>query len=182
MSLGRAGAFFLALLFFAAPSPSGAADAKIGYIDSSRIFAEYKGTEDAQRSFDEEVGAWTKQAETMKAEMDSLEKEFASQSLMLSDARKAERKALIDEKKAAYEAFTQSVWGPQGKIAEKNSELVQPIIEKINVVLKRIGDEEGYTLVLDAAVGGIVYAAEGIDLTARVLEELNKGLETTEKH
>jgi len=177
---GCAGAAIVALSLLASAGPLGAAEGKIGYIDSSRIFAEYRGTEDAQRSFDQEVAAWTKQAETMKAEIDSLEREYQSQSLMLSDARKMERKQLIDQKQSEYEAFTQSVWGPQGKIAEKNSELVQPIIEKINVVLKKIGDEEGYAIVLDAALGGIVYAAEGIDLTERLLEELNKGIETTE--
>jgi len=117
----------------------------------------------------------------MKAEVDSLEKEFSSQSLMLSDARKTERKALIDQKKADYETFTQSVWGPQGKIAAKNSELVQPIVEKINVVLKRIGDEEGYTLVLDAAVGESSTRRRDRSDRARS-RGAEQGLETTEKH
>jgi outer membrane protein len=178
-SLGTAAV--LAVLVSLVPAGSArAADLKIGYIDSSRIFAEYKGTEDAQRSFDEEVQVWVKQAETMKAELDSLEKDFTAQSLMLSDARKTEKRQAISDKKAAYETFTQSVWGPQGRIAEKNSQLIQPIIEKINVVLKKIGDEEGYLIVLDSSLGGIVYAAEGIDLSDRVLEELNKGIEAKE--
>ncbi|MFH1679524.1 MAG: OmpH family outer membrane protein [Candidatus Eisenbacteria bacterium] len=175
--VARGGVALAVLAAGFAAGPLGAAETKIGYIDSSRIFAEYRGTEDAQRSFDEEVQGWVRQAETMKAEIDSLEREFQSQSLMLSDARKGERKQVINEKKAAYESFTQSVWGPQGKIADKNSELVQPIIEKINVVLRRLGEEEGYTIVLDAGLGGIVYAAEGLDLTDRILEELNQGIE-----
>jgi len=174
---GAVAAFVAAAL---GAGPIDAAEPKIGYIDSARIFAEFKGTEDAQRSFDQEVAGWVKEAEGMKAELDSLQREFQAQSLMLSDTRKEERKQAIDQKKAAYETFTQSVWGPQGKIAEKNSELIQPIIEKINVVLQRIGEEENYTIVLDASVGGIVYAAPGIDLTDRILEELNRGIEPTE--
>ncbi len=153
------------------------AELKIGYIDSARIFAEYKGTADAQRSFDDEVAAWEKQAQGMKVRLDSLEQEYQRQSLMMSEAKKAERQAEIVKGRQDYEAFVQSVWGPQGKLAAKNGELVAPIVEKINVILNRIGEEEGYTIVLDASVGGIVYASDGIDMTDQVLEELNKGLQ-----
>ena len=169
-------AAFLVLASLSA-TPASAADMKIGYIDSARIFAEYKGTEDAQKAFDDEVEGWEKQAEAMKVEMDSLAGAYQAQSLMLSDARKAEKEQEILQKKTAYETFVQSIWGPQGKLAEKNSELDQPIIEKINVVLQQIGGEDGFTIVFDASLGGIVYAAEGIDLTDQVLVELNKGFE-----
>ncbi|MBN1825919.1 MAG: OmpH family outer membrane protein [Candidatus Eisenbacteria bacterium] len=167
----------LATAILSIPAGIAAADMKIGYIDSARIFAEYKGTEDAQRSFDQEVAAWEQQAQQMKAELDSLHELYQSQSLMLSDAKKAERQQEIAAKQAEYETFVQSVFGPQGRVAEKNGELVRPIVDKINLVLQVIGDDEGFTIVLDAAVGGIVYAADGLDLTDRVLEELNKGLE-----
>lgn len=153
------------------------AEVKIGYIDSARIFAEYKGTADAQRTFDEEVVTWEAQAQTMKVELDSLDQEYERQSLMMSDAKKAERQQQILQKRQEYESFVQSVWGPQGRLATKNSELVAPIVEKINIILEKLGEEEGYTLVLDASVGGIVYATDGIDLTTQVLEELNEGVQ-----
>lgn len=172
-----AGLAALGLAMILGVTPAAAEDAKIGYIDSARIFAEFKGTEDAQRSFDQEVEGWEKQAEEMKAELDSLQREFQAQSVVISDTRKQEKQTEILTKQSTYETFVQSVWGPQGKLATKNAELVQPIIEKINVVLQKIGDEEGFTIVFDASVGGIVYAADGIDLTDRILEELNKGFE-----
>ncbi len=153
------------------------AEVKIGYIDSARIFAEYKGTADAQRTFDEEVVTWEAQAQKMKVELDSLSQEYERQSMMMSETKKTERQQEIMLKNQEYETFVQSVWGPQGKLANKNSELVAPIVEKINVILEKLGDEEGYTLVLDASVGGIVYAADGIDLTTQVLDKLNEGVQ-----
>lgn len=153
------------------------AESKIGYIDSARIFAEYKGTEDAQRTFDSEVEQWELQAQGLKTQLDSLEGEYQRQSLMLSETRKRERQQEILTKRQEYETFVQSVWGPQGKLAVKNSELVQPIVELINVILQRLGVEEDYAIVFDASLGGIVYAAEGIDLTDRIIEELNQGVQ-----
>ena len=166
-------AAFLVLASLSA-TPASAADMKIGYIDSARIFAEYKGTEDAQKAFDDEVEGWEKQAEAMKVEMDSLAGAYQAQSLMLSDARKAEKEQEILQKKTAYETFVQSIWGPQGKLAEKNSELVQPIIEKINVILEKIGREENFAMIFNTVGGVLVYADPGLDLTDRVIEELNK--------
>jgi len=177
LARGGGGAILVvcALLLTAESAP--ADEMKLGYIDSARIFAEYKGTEDAQRSFDQEVASWEEEAKVMRAELDSLLGEYQAQSLMLSEALKAEKEQRINEKKATYETFVQSIWGPEGKLAEKNSALVQPIIDKINVVLQRIGEEEGFDLVLDAAAGGIVYASDELDLTDRILEELNQGFD-----
>ena len=54
-----------------------------------------------------------------------------------------------------------------------NAELTQPIIEKMNLVLNELGENEGYDIIFDVAPGGIVYADEGFDLTDRVLDGLN---------
>jgi outer membrane protein len=171
------GAVLIVCALLLASASVSAEELKLGYIDSARIFAEYKGTEDAQRSFDQEVATWEEEARVMRAELDSLLQEYQAQSLMLSDALKAEKEQRINEKRTTYETFVQSIWGPEGKLAEKNSALVQPIVDKINVVLQRIGEEEGFDLVLDAAAGGIVYAADELDLTDRILEELNQGFD-----
>jgi hypothetical protein len=51
---------------------------------------------------------------------------------------------------------------------------MRPFVEKVNLILKKIGEEEGFTIILDAAAGGIVYVKEGMDLTDKVIAELNK--------
>jgi Skp family chaperone for outer membrane proteins len=68
-----------------------------------------------------------------------------------------------------------SIWGPEGKIAQKNAELMKPIIDKVNGILERIGTEEKFSMIFDAANGGVVFAPPGADLTPRVVEELNRG-------
>ena len=96
-----------AILLFT--SPVMAEEVKIGFIDSAKIFAEYKGTEDAQRSFDQEVEAGEMQAKTMKAKLDSLNEEYQKQSGVISPTRKADKEQAIREKQPAYEPYVQSV-------------------------------------------------------------------------
>ncbi len=44
----------------------------------------------------------------------------------------------------------------------------------MNTILDRMGSEEEFDIIFDVAPGGIVYAREGLDLTGRVLDELNE--------
>ena len=68
-----------------------------------------------------------------------------------------------------------SIWGDDGRAVQRNLELTKPIIDKVNEILQRICEEEGYGLVLDASEGSIVYAQPELDLTDRILEELREG-------
>ena len=51
---------------------------------------------------------------------------------------------------------------------------MQPIIDKVNTVIQKIGEDGDYDVIFDAAVGNIVYAKEDFDLTDLVLEDLNE--------
>ena len=49
------------------------------------------------------------------------------------------------------------------------------IYDKIDTIIQRISDEEGFDMVFDVVQGVIVFAKPEWDITDRVLEELNKG-------
>ncbi len=154
-----------------------AADIKIGYIDSVRILAEYEVADEAQQTLDKELKAWEEEAEQMHEEIMALANELESQRLMLSEAKLAEKDAVLRDKQLAYETFVQSIWGQEGKAVQRNVELTRPIIDRINRVLARIGEEEDYDIILDAANGSIAYGKADLDMSERVIEELNRETE-----
>ena len=172
MSLLGAGIFLLTVI-----SSGEAADLKIGYIDSQRIFRAYKGTADAQAKLDTEVSEWEKKAENMRTEIEDLQKELEAQSLLLSEEKKKQKEQTLQAKYAEYQQFVTSIWGAQGEAIKRNEELTQPIIEKIDVILKRIAEKENYTFIFDAVGGALVYAKPTFDLTDQVIDELNKETE-----
>ena len=154
-----------------------AADLKIGFIDSQRIFRAFKGTADAQSKLDTEVTEWEKKAEDMRTEIEDLQKELEAQSLLLSEEKKKEKEQTLQNRYAEYQQFVTSIWGPQGEAVKRNEELTQPIIEKIDAILKTIAEKENYTFIFDAVGGALVYAKPTFDLTDQVIEELNKETE-----
>lgn len=166
-------------ILFAAVLATGAARAqditlKIGYIDSQRIFAEYRDTQEAEKVYKKEVEQWKAQAGTKEQEIAKLQEELRAQSLMLSEEKQKEKKLEIDKKVEEYQRFMAETFGDEGIAAKRNRELTQPIVEKINKILERLSEEDGYTLVFDIANANIVYAKKEFDLTERVLTELNK--------
>ena len=154
-----------------------AEEIKLGYIDTVKIFAEFKETVDAEAIYKKEVDAWKKKASDMEATLATMREEIQSQSLMLSEEKLAEKKQVFDKKLEEYNQYMADVFGDNGQAAKRNKELTQPIVEKINAVIAQLAEAEGYTLILDAAQGNIVFAKKALDLTARVMEELEKQMQ-----
>jgi len=150
-----------------------AQEVKIGYIDSIKIFAEYKETQEAEQLYKKEVDTWKAQAATMEQTIVKLQDELKAQSLMLSEEKQREKKLELDQKMQEYQVFMQDTFGDDGLAAKRNKELTQPIVDKINVILERVGEEEGFAIIFDVANANIVWADKELDLTERVIEELN---------
>lgn len=151
-----------------------AQELKIGYIDSQRIFAEYKETQDAERVYKKEVESWKAQAAAMEADIVKLQDELRAQSLMLSEEKQKEKKLELDKKLEDYQRFMADTFGEEGIAAKRNKELTQPIVERINQILENMAQERGLAVVFDIANANIVYAKKDFDLTDDVLAELNK--------
>ena len=164
----------LVLFCLVFPGTSRAADLKIGFIDSERIFADYAGTQEAQRSFNREVQELTKTAKEKKTEIDDLQRKLDAQGPMLSEAKRDEQNEALQKKVAEYDAFVQKNWGPQGSVSKLNEQYLKPIVDRVHKIVTTIGSDEGYSLVLDAADGNIIFGDRTLDLTDRVLDLLKK--------
>lgn len=166
--------------FFLSHLPVGALmaeEVKLGYIDTVKIFAEFKETVAAEEIYKKEVEAWKKKASDMEADLAKMREEIQSQSLMLSEEKLSEKKLQFDQKMKEYNQYMSDVFGDNGQAAKRNKELTQPIVEKINSVIAKIAEDEGYTIVFDAAQGNIVYAKKTLDLTEKVMERLQQEMQ-----
>ncbi|TKJ39809.1 hypothetical protein CEE37_11065 [candidate division LCP-89 bacterium B3_LCP] len=161
----------LALLIFS--TSAFAKDLKVGYINSQQIMVESQEYIEAQRTLDEEQREWYEEAKKMEDEITLLDEEYKNQSLLTSEEKKAERLQEVEKKYMEYQQFQQEIWGETGKLYQRNQELTKPIIDKVNAIIQKIGEESEYDIIFDAALGNIVYARDELDLTKLVLEELN---------
>ncbi len=146
---------------------------KVGYISSGRIFREYAGAADVTKQYDKDVSEWQGQALEMKKEIDRLSQELQDQELMLSEDAKQKKRDELARRRSDYQKFIEETWGPDGKAAKREIELTKPLVTKIDKILEKIALEEEFVLVLDIDESAIVYSKEGLDLTDRIIDELN---------
>jgi len=146
---------------------------KIAVIDSDRIFQSLGEVADARELLQSEIDAWQAHADSLQADIDAITLDL-DRTLMMSPERRREREAVLEQKKGELEEFVASVFGPGGQVERRNSELVSPVISRINDAVKEISTRDGYDLVLDSSGGFVVFATDAIDITDEVIAQLSR--------
>ncbi len=147
---------------------------KVGYVDTDRVIAKLEAAAEAKKELDAAVAKFEARVESLKLDYEQAKQEYDSQQLTLSEEGKRAKLAEVDQRKRRYDGYVAEVYSKGGRIDQKNKELVAPIVEKIDSAVNRVAVEEGYALVLDASKAGIVYSQAGLDLTERIIEDLNR--------
>jgi Skp family chaperone for outer membrane proteins len=153
--------------------PARAADIRFGYIDSSRIFIEFKGAQEAQARFDRQVQGWRDEATEKEKSVTQLRAEVRDQAPILSALKRQEKEAALQRAIGEYESFINDIWGPQGKAQQENERATGEIVAQIRTAVEKVASSKGLEVVLDSAGGFLVYADKTLDLTPAVINELN---------
>ena len=156
------------------PARAGAQNVRIGFIDSQRIFNEYRAAQEAQDRFSREIQSWRTEADDRRRQVDQLRDELKDQDPLLTEAKRLEKESALQKAVSDYDRFVQDFWGPNGKVQRLNDEITREVIGKVRDAVELLANREGYDLVLDAADGNVIFGVKSLDLTQRVLDDLNK--------
>ncbi|MFC1509443.1 OmpH family outer membrane protein [Candidatus Omnitrophota bacterium] len=152
------------------------AQLKIGYIRPQYIFSKfepYKEAEKELRDYEKEEVDKLKKLET---EYEKEVKDAEKQVVLMSEEMIGAKTQELNKRRENINTFYDELYKqPDGKLMKKQGELLQPIINRINEVLIRIGKEDGYDFILDAE-GPVLYANEKYDISDYILEELQKDI------
>jgi outer membrane protein len=164
----------LTLLLSAGFRSAAHADApfKVAVVDMQRAMNE---TEDGRKAkgalkklFEDRQKQLDKQQTDLKTLKDSLEK----QRDVLS--REVLAKKLEDYQKAFAELQT-TYMEFQRELQSKEGELTKDIIERMQRIMRHVGQAEGYSLVLERNESGVVYVPSNYDLTDLLIQRYNSG-------
>jgi outer membrane protein len=149
-----------------------AKDAKIGFVESERIFNEYQATSAANAEFNGYVSMYRDSAAVLMQNIDNLKAELEAQKLVLSEDARLRKLDEIESLTRSYNQFLQDVFGRGGRLEQKNDELMAPLLKKVNDAVAKIAQQEGFDIVLDLSTD-VFYASSEVDLTEMVINELN---------
>jgi outer membrane protein len=168
----------------AGPAPAAAAPAasaasagasKIAVINFQGAVAQ---TNEGQRNFSELQKKFDPKRTQLKQEADSidaLKKQLQAAGDNLSDAERQSRLKSIDEKEKAYQRAGEDA---SNDFQQEMQETYQQLAEKVYGVLQSYAQQNGYSIVLDAAASQqqaptVLWANQGTDITRAVIEAYN---------
>lgn len=151
-----------------------AQEPKIGFIYSEQIMVEYQEAVDAMKKLEAEAEELQNVYREMQADYQKMIEDYEKRKMVSSDAWKTQKQKEIIEKERQLQEYQMEKFGQEGEIYRKEQEYLGPVLDKINQILKRVGEEQNYAYIIDASKGTIVYADEKNDLTDLLLEELRK--------
>jgi len=177
MKLSRpALAVFAAVLFstlFTAVAPKTvSAQSKIGVVDLQRAINETEEGRKAKANLKKLFESRQQGLDKKQEELKKLKEEIESQKSVLA-------RDVLEKKVESYQqqlVELQQVYVEyQRELAEKEGELTKVIIERMEKILRRIGQTDGYALIVERNESGVIFAPTNLDLTDLVIQRYNAG-------
>jgi outer membrane protein len=110
------------------------------------------------------------QVAAMQTELETKYQQYLMKADSLSPLIKQAKEKEITDMQQRFQAFQQTA---QQDLSSKESELLQPIIEKAKKAIDEVATENGFTYIFDIGTGVILhYSEESIDILPLVMTKL----------
>lgn len=144
---------------------------RVVYIDSGKLLTGYKGMVEARKEYDKKAALWQSNVDTLAKEVQDAIKKYEKDLALGTPKEKQLSKDLIENKQkqlADYQNATRQ------NASQEEGRLNQQVLSTVNAFLGRYGKKHNYKMILIAANGNIAYADPSMDITDKIVEELNK--------
>ncbi len=163
--------FSFLILFLLFPVAVSAADGKIGVINIQHLMENSDPGRQAMTKLRSKVQSMKANVEKQKKEITKLQAEMKKQSLVLSQEAKQDREIEFKRKVRDFQDMTRDY---DRTMRTEQERLTKPIFELAIKVIQEFGKKNKYTVMLDSRTSGLVYASEAVDVTKKVMVELNR--------
>jgi outer membrane protein len=158
----------LILLAFAAAAR--AAEIKIGFVDMQRALNECDEGKEAKGVMKGEYQKFQDEIAQRRKDLQALKETLQSQGVMLSEKGRKEKERKYQNRLKEFKR-----WGEdrQGELKRKEMEITNATLKGLAAMVKKLGEEEQFSLILERNEAIILYGSKAIDLTDRVIQIFN---------
>lgn len=159
------------ILAVAGKNAFGAETVKIGYVDLRTALIESEAGKKVKAEMETLVK--TKQAaiEEKGKAIEKQKAELEKQAAVLSPEAKKAREDDIERQIRDYQRVAQDA---QAELKKKDNELSGTMYREIKEIIEKVGQEEGYSVILENFEGMILYARKDLDVTDKVIKRYNE--------
>lgn len=168
----KAVVFLLGLAFLGTAPPSWAGEVlKIGVIDLQKCIQQSESGKKASKDLQEKADRIKKDLEAKKEELKKLSDEFNKKSKVLSADAKREREKELIQKGEDLRILGQK---KEGEMQKDEYNAMQPLLNELFDITKKLAKEEGYTMILESKSGVVYFNTPVEEITEKVIRLANE--------
>jgi len=160
---------FLAAMFAFGTAAFAQKTVKIGHINSTDLMQIMPGKDSAQAAFEAEVKVVEGELKAMQDELQAKYNDYQERRNNMTELIRTTKEQEIRDLDTRIQTYKQNA---EQKLREKETELLQPIIDRAKQAIADVAKENGYTYILDTSAGTVLYQQEGDDILALVKKKL----------
>lgn len=142
---------------------------KLGHINSTDLMEVMPGRDSAQKVLQEFAKSLDEQLTLMNNEFQTKYQDYmTNEATFLEPIKQMKQKELLDLQTRIDEFKTQA----QDLLSKKESELVQPLIDKAKKAIDEVAVEKGYNYIFDTGTGALIYYQDSDDIMPFVKAKL----------
>ena len=146
---------------------AGAAEFKIGFVNTERVFREAAPAVKAQKKLEKEFAARDQELQKMTKQAKDMQTYLEKEGITISDAERRNKERDLANLNRDFQRLQREF--REDLNLRRNEELAQ-VQERANKVIQSIAEAEKFDLILQEAV----YASPRIDITDKVLKSLTE--------
>lgn len=140
---------------------------RIGYVDFNKALNSVSDGRRAKQRLKDEFKEKQQQLDRLQKGLAALKNDIDKDRLILSDADLKRREREYRDK---FFDLQQMLVAYGKEMEARELHLTQEILKNLRDIVKDLGNSEGYSLILEKSQDVVLYAPQGQDLTAKVIE------------
>lgn len=167
---------FMALVFMAArleaqtPAPAAAAGPSIGVFNLQEAINESQKGKAAKAKLSSKYEKMEQELRSREVELDKKNKDLQKQAPTLSKEALNQKQGALREELKSFQGKVQAYTEDMQK-AEQDS--LKPLFDEAIKTAETLGRQKGFVMVIEAQKAGVIYSADGLDLTKDVIKALD---------
>lgn len=146
---------------------------RVGVLDPVRVFKETTAGKKAEESLTSFIKNRQAVVELEEKELKRTEEDIMRQASVLTGPAKKEREQQLQRRVMEFQQKSNEL---SREVQDKQREVMEGFREKVERVVAKVAQQQGVQMVLERSKGGpTVYNDASLDITAKVIEEFNKG-------
>ncbi len=157
------------MLFFAAAVC--AAEFKLAYVDMQKALNYCDAGKEAKKQMTQEVEKLQKVFAGKQKELDRLKEDLEKRASVMSESVRKDKERDYQTKTRDMQRLQRD---SEDEIRAKDRELTERILRKLADIIKKLGEERKYTLVVEKNQPAIIYVAGSLDITDEVIKLMDQ--------